>query len=211
VNLIATANQNTLVNLFNPYVNEPNGVLKGHSRIVLTVKFMPSRSQLISFSADKIMRIWNVPLQICIQRIANIFPKGPDGQFLMISFVLKYILLHLCAYLNKLNIFSNFKVDVISFFDEPSNRYYISFRFTLLMMEIKPEITDRIMTHSNSVVSVRFNRITNQIFTLSQDGTIYVWYIYIFLFDALKIKNWTQMKKKFGIKDIQKYCNIPKS
>ncbi len=79
LNLLATANQNTLVNLFNPYVNEPNGILKGHSRVVLAVKFMPSRSQLISFSADKILRIWNVTLQICIQRVANIFPKGPEG------------------------------------------------------------------------------------------------------------------------------------
>ena len=43
------------MNLFNPYVNEPNGILKGHSRIVLAVKFMPSRSQLVSFSADKIL------------------------------------------------------------------------------------------------------------------------------------------------------------
>ena len=40
---------------------------------------MSSRSQLISFSADKILRIWNVPLQICIQRVANVFPKGPEG------------------------------------------------------------------------------------------------------------------------------------
>ena len=79
MNLLATANQNTVVNLFNPYVNEPNGILKGHSRIVLAVKFMPSRSQLISYSADKTLRIWNVPLQICIQRIANVFPKGPEG------------------------------------------------------------------------------------------------------------------------------------
>lgn len=79
LNLLATANQNTQVNLINPYVNEPNGILKGHSRVVLSVKFMPSRSQLISFSADKILRIWNIQLQICIQRIANIFPKGPEG------------------------------------------------------------------------------------------------------------------------------------
>lgn len=43
------------------------------------------------------------------------------------------------------------------------------------MMEIKPEVTDRIMTHSNQVVAVRFNKNTNQIFTLSQDGTIFIW------------------------------------
>lgn len=81
LNLLATANQNTLVNLFNPYVGEPNGILKGHSRSVLAVRFMPSRAQLISFAEDRILRIWNVALQICIQRIANVFPKGPEGFF----------------------------------------------------------------------------------------------------------------------------------
>ena len=48
-------------------------------KLIQAVKFMSSRSQLISFSADKILRIWNVPLQICIQRVANVFPKGPEG------------------------------------------------------------------------------------------------------------------------------------
>ena len=84
-NLIATGNQNTIVNLFNPYVSDPNGILKGHSRIVLSVKFMPARSQLISFSADKVLRIWNVPLQICIQRISNILPKGPEGDYQLLK------------------------------------------------------------------------------------------------------------------------------
>ena len=79
LNLLATANQNSVVNLFNPYINEPNGVLSGHSREVLVVKFMPSRSQLISVCADKIFRVWNVPLQVCIQRIGNIFTKGPES------------------------------------------------------------------------------------------------------------------------------------
>ncbi|CAF0765559.1 unnamed protein product [Brachionus calyciflorus] len=144
LNLLATANQNTVVNLFNPYVQEPNGILKGHSRVVLAVRFMPSRSQLISFSADKILRIWNVQLQICIQRISNMFPKGPD-------------------------------VDISCYFDELSSRFFIAFRYTLLMMEIKPEITDRILTHSNPVVAVKYNKITNQVVTLSQDGTMYMW------------------------------------
>ncbi len=118
-NLIATGNQNTVVNLFNPYVNEPNGILKGHSRIVLAVKFMSSRSQLISFSADKILRIWNVPLQICIQRIANVFPKGPE-------------------------------VDVTLWFDDLAGRLFITFRYTLLMMEIKPgKFFIKILKHGN--------------------------------------------------------------
>jgi WD40 repeat protein len=86
-NLIATANQSTLVNLFNPYVNEPSGVLKGHSRVVLAVRFMSTRGQLISIAEDKILRIWNVSLQICIQRIANAFSKGVEGSLIIINFV----------------------------------------------------------------------------------------------------------------------------
>ena len=132
MNLLATGNQNTLVNLFNPYVLEPNGILKGHSRAVLAVKFMPSRSQLISFSEDRILRIWNVALQICIQRIANIFPKGPDVETM-------------CAY------------------DEFAARFFISFRFTLFMMEIKPEVVDRVMTHSTNVIAARFNKHNQQV------------------------------------------------
>ena len=68
---------------------------------------MSSRSQLISFSADKILRIWNVPLQICIQRIAHVFPKGPE-------------------------------VDVTCWYDDIASKFFIAFRYTLLMMEIKP-------------------------------------------------------------------------
>ncbi len=152
LNLLATANQNTLVNLFNPYVNEPNGILKGHTRAVLAVKFMPSRSQLISFSADKILRIWNVTLQICIQRVANIFPKGPEG--------MNNLLVDLrMPILNK----TKFLVDISCNFDENANRLYIAFRYTLLMMEIKPEITDRVLTHTNSVVAARYNKHTNQV------------------------------------------------
>ena len=94
---------------------------------------MPSRSQLISFSADKVLRIWNVPLQVCIQRISNVFPKGPEVS------------------------------DVTCWFDELANRLFISFRYTLLMMEIKPEVTNRVQTHDQSVVSVRYNKISNQV------------------------------------------------
>lgn len=47
---------------------------------VLYVQFIPSRGQLLSFSKDKILRIWDVQLQICLQRLSNIFPRGPEGK-----------------------------------------------------------------------------------------------------------------------------------
>jgi WD40 repeat protein len=44
-------------------------------------------------------------------------------------------------------------------------------------MEIKPEIVNRVMTHTNAVVAVRFNKSTNQVVTMSQDGTMFIWLI----------------------------------
>ena len=69
----------------------------------------------------------------------------------------------------------NLLAEVTSCFDETANRFLIAFKYTLQMMEIKPEVLDRPMTHSNSVVSVKFNKYTNQVVTLSEDGTLYTW------------------------------------
>ena len=46
---------------------------------VVQVQFIKTRGQLISFSKDKVLRIWDVQLQVCIQRLAGMFPKGPEG------------------------------------------------------------------------------------------------------------------------------------
>ena len=54
-------------------------VLRGHMAGVILVQFNKSRSQLISFSKDKVLRIWDVQLQVCIQRLAGMFPKTPEG------------------------------------------------------------------------------------------------------------------------------------
>jgi len=57
-------------------------VLRGHMASVTQVCFIRSRGQLVSFSKDKVLRIWDVPLQICIQRLAGIFPKLADSMSL---------------------------------------------------------------------------------------------------------------------------------
>lgn len=56
-------------------------ILRGHMASVLQVQFIKSRGQLISFSKDKVLRIWDVQLQVCIQRLAGMFPKGPEGSY----------------------------------------------------------------------------------------------------------------------------------
>lgn len=54
-------------------------VLRGHMASVIEVQFNKGRRQLFSFSKDKVLRIWDVQLQVCIQRLAGMFPKGPEG------------------------------------------------------------------------------------------------------------------------------------
>ena len=80
LNLIVTAGVNNNVCLWNPYVvSKPNGLLRGHMASVIQVQFNRPRGQLISFSKDKVLRIWDIQLQVCIQRLAGIFPKGPEA------------------------------------------------------------------------------------------------------------------------------------
>jgi len=77
----ATAGVNSHVCLWNPYVvSKPTGVLRGHMASVTQVCFLKSRAQLVSFSKDKVLRIWDIQLQVCVQRLAGMFSKGPDGK-----------------------------------------------------------------------------------------------------------------------------------
>ncbi|XP_077344157.1 cilia- and flagella-associated protein 337 isoform X1 [Lithobates pipiens] len=81
LNIIATAGIDNKICLWNPYViSKPNGILQGNMASVLTVKFISSRKQLFSFSKDKVLRIWDVHHQVCIQRLAGIFPKTLEFQ-----------------------------------------------------------------------------------------------------------------------------------
>ncbi|XP_053168013.1 WD repeat-containing protein 49 isoform X2 [Hemicordylus capensis] len=79
LNLIATAGINRRVCLWNPYVtSKPAGVLEGHSDSVMAVQFITERKLLFSFSKDKVLRIWDIQHQLCIQRISGSFPKSLD-------------------------------------------------------------------------------------------------------------------------------------
>ncbi|XP_026882608.2 WD repeat-containing protein 49 isoform X2 [Electrophorus electricus] len=84
LNLIATAGLNNQVCLWNPYVvSKPVGVLRGHVTSVVAVQFMLAKKQLISFSKDKVLRVWDVASQLCLQRLAGIFPKTPECKMLV--------------------------------------------------------------------------------------------------------------------------------
>ncbi|XP_069829928.1 cilia- and flagella-associated protein 337 isoform X2 [Dendropsophus ebraccatus] len=81
LNIIATAGIDHKICLWNPYVvSKPTGILQGNMASVIIVKFIASRKQLFSFSKDKVLRVWDIHHQVCIQRIAGIFPKTLEFQ-----------------------------------------------------------------------------------------------------------------------------------
>uniref|UniRef100_A0AAY4DDV3 WD repeat domain 49 n=1 Tax=Denticeps clupeoides TaxID=299321 RepID=A0AAY4DDV3_9TELE len=81
LNIIATAGLNTHVCLWNPCVtSKPVGILSGHVTSVVAVQFIMGKKQLLSFSKDKVLRLWDVASQLCVQCLASIFPKTQECQ-----------------------------------------------------------------------------------------------------------------------------------
>ncbi|XP_065937258.1 LOW QUALITY PROTEIN: cilia- and flagella-associated protein 337 [Magallana gigas] len=154
LNIIATAGVNHHVCLWNPHiVSKPNGVLRGHMASVIQVQFIKSRGQLISFSKDKVLRIWDVQLQVCIQRLAGMFPKGPEV------------------------------VSTLFFDEERDrsgmerNKMLITFNYQITLMEMKTENRDKIMSHDKPVTAAIYNSVFNQVISVCQAGTLIVWMI----------------------------------
>ncbi|KAM3616504.1 uncharacterized protein V6R79_019037 [Siganus canaliculatus] len=79
LNLIATAGVDHQVLLWSPFVtSKPVCVLRGHSSPVTAVCFLQRKQQLISFSKDKVLCLWDVSSQLCVHRLAGVFPKTQE-------------------------------------------------------------------------------------------------------------------------------------
>ncbi|XP_068441993.1 cilia- and flagella-associated protein 337-like [Clinocottus analis] len=79
LNLIATAGVDHQVLLWNPFVSsKPVCGLIGHAGPVTAVCFMQTRQQLLSYSKDKVLCLWDVSRQLCVHRLAGVFPETPE-------------------------------------------------------------------------------------------------------------------------------------
>ncbi|KAM7413363.1 hypothetical protein PAMA_020652 [Pampus argenteus] len=79
LNLIATAGVDHQVLLWNPYVtSEPLCALSGHTSPVTTIRFMQTKQQLLSYSSDKVLCLWDVSSQLCVHRLEGVFPKTQE-------------------------------------------------------------------------------------------------------------------------------------
>ncbi|GAB1607178.1 WD repeat-containing protein on Y chromosome-like [Argonauta hians] len=182
-NLIATAGINHKVCLWNPYVkSKPSGILQGHMSSVLLVHFWSSRSLLFSLSKDKVLRAWDIQLQVCVQRLAGIFPRVSDvniGLFLdEITDHKDIINSNNNSSSNNSNNTTNSNKNNNSNNSNSSNssgnsssigstrecsRLFLTFGTMLTVMETKNEGPQRVTSHDNMVVS------------MSQDGSLTFW------------------------------------
>ncbi|XP_062512023.1 WD repeat-containing protein 49-like [Corticium candelabrum] len=78
VNLIVSAGVDRMIRLWNPYVtSKPVGIMEGHTSPVVAILICSSRGQIFSLCAQKVLRVWDIKLQACLQVMSGIFPRGP--------------------------------------------------------------------------------------------------------------------------------------
>ncbi|CAL8105784.1 unnamed protein product [Calicophoron daubneyi] len=155
-NLIATAGVNYHVCLWNPYVvSKPNGLLRGHMSSVVAVQFHRSKGRLISLSRDRILRIWDVQLQVCLQRMTGVFPKGLEDES------------------------TNSRKQIVTrmLFHEDRLRLFLTFNNSLTVLEMKVKVRDRVFSHEKPLVGAIFNAAFNQVVSACQGGTICFWLV----------------------------------
>lgn len=86
-------------------------------------------------SFSQVLRLWDVASQLCIQRIAGIFPKTQE------------------------------ECHTLLFLSEERSRLLLSFNSLLLLMEAKREEGRRVTSHENSVTCVLYNSLFRQVHT----------------------------------------------
>ncbi|XP_061684390.1 WD repeat-containing protein on Y chromosome-like [Syngnathoides biaculeatus] len=77
--LIATAGVDHRVVLWNYYMtSHPAHVFTGHVAPVTAVRFLQKKKQLLSYSRDKVLCLWDISSQLCIHRLGGVFPATPE-------------------------------------------------------------------------------------------------------------------------------------
>ncbi|XP_054649543.1 WD repeat-containing protein 49-like [Dunckerocampus dactyliophorus] len=77
--LIATAGVDHQVQLWNAYVtSQPVYILTGHMAPVTSVRFI-QKKELLSFSRDKVLFLWDISSQLCVHRLDGIFPATQES------------------------------------------------------------------------------------------------------------------------------------
>ncbi|CAB4027277.1 WD repeat-containing 49-like, partial [Paramuricea clavata] len=189
LNLIATAGVNHHVLLWNPYViSKPVGVLRGHMQSVVAVKFIESRGQTISLSKDKVLRVWDTHLQVCLQRLSGIFAKGPEVSTVMYFDEERSTLL--TAFNHRLSmmvmkpevkdrIISHEHPVIAAIYNRKFNQVVsacVGSVVTMWMIDTGQKVKQFTNVHGNSeITTITQDASETRLFTGSTDGTVKIW------------------------------------
>jgi WD40 repeat protein len=86
--IIATGGLDRQVRLWNPHkLNHPRAILKGHVAPIIDLSSNANHGQIISLSSDKVVKVWDISKQVCLQTINNTLIQTPDDTLSTISFI----------------------------------------------------------------------------------------------------------------------------
>ncbi|XP_029141131.1 WD repeat-containing protein 49 [Protobothrops mucrosquamatus] len=190
LNLIATAGINCSVCLWNPYVtSKPAGILTGHSDSVIAVQFITERKLLFSFAKDKILRLWDIQHQLCVQRIAGSFPKSVDFHsilyfdesqgLLFISMNNQLMVLEMEQELGKRRVASHKKAVTCLLYNSVFQQVISSDTGSTVifwLIDTGQKIKEFTGCHGNAEIStMTLDGTQTRLFTGGTDGTVKVW------------------------------------
>ncbi|XP_076812547.1 cilia- and flagella-associated protein 337-like [Clavelina lepadiformis] len=189
MNLIATGSVNHQVCLWNPYViSKPVGILTGHMAAVIQVIVNVNKSQLMSFSKDKVLRIWDIQQQVCLQRLAGMFPKGPEVQTrlyfddvknrLFVTFNYQLTLLEMKIEIRD-RVMSHERPVTCAIYNSLYNQVISACQggtVTVWMIDNGQKVKQFTNCHGKSeITTLELDHSRTRLFTGSTDGTIKVW------------------------------------
>ncbi|XP_063162885.1 WD repeat-containing protein 49 [Candoia aspera] len=190
LNLIATAGINCSVCLWNPYVtSKPAGILTGHSDSVIAVQFITERKLLFSFAKDKVLRLWDIQHQLCVQRVAGSFPKSMDFYsmlyfdesegLLFISLNNQLMILEMEQDLGKRRVASHKKAVTCLLYNSVLKQVISSDKGSTVifwLIDTGQKIKEFTGCHGNAEISaMALDGTETRLFTGSTDGTVKVW------------------------------------
>ncbi|XP_039256207.2 cilia- and flagella-associated protein 337-like isoform X1 [Styela clava] len=154
LNVLVTGSLDHFVRIWNPYVEaKPICLLQGHSTGICDVVINRSYAQIISYSKDAVIKVWDIKEHYCIQTITLKIPSVQPGRI------------------------PDHGEFPISLFERPHNLMLVSCNdcIALLKMGKLEPAPEAPTTHKAALCNAIYNDLFHQVVTAADDSTVTVW------------------------------------
>jgi WD40 repeat protein len=146
--VLATGGTDRRIRLWNPRkLTHPMASLKGHNSPITDIVINQAAAQLISLSVDRVIKVWDLRKQHCVQTLFDPISREPEN---IISAIYFNTLMN-----NKLLVASNV--------------------ITVYNVKVDLSLTAGAKSHENNVRCALFNPIFREVVTACDNGVIKVW------------------------------------